>query len=560
MIDSFDNPMLNDPFDATLPNNPYPGLRPFYSSEWTIFFGRETITDEIINSLINKHLIIVHGDSGSGKSSLVRAGVLVQLQQSHTANGQTWRTCAILPRNNPLDRLAEALAGLITKKPSFDRTFEIRKILDRGKFAPVLLSTLLREANDDRVCILIDQFEELFRFAREHNHQEAQVFIDILTGISTGKTPGLYAILTMRSEFLGSCSHFQNFAETLNNTQYLLPQIDYDALRRAIQEPAKLYGGEVSTELAEKLIADVRGNQDELPLIQHGLIQLWHQHTTGIDQPRHNLRLDIKDIELAQSLEALLDQHASFIQRDLLKRNNKLANLIEHVFRSLTDINADGKAIRRPLSYGHLKRDTGAEDVDLHEVLNAFRAEGVNFITFNGSDNIGNDVVIDISHEAFIRAWSQLTDPKEGWLWKEFHAGLTWRALQFQADRFIENPKDRLSAISFTERAVWISLLPSPFWCERYGNEQSKVIKLFSALNYRVFKIWGIVFMSLYLPYAICGTLAIGDPDNRLSAIPMLTITSVLFGLPAYFCTRRWIRGRRARLLVQKFFTISLRK
>jgi hypothetical protein len=94
--------MLEDPFDATLDFPPYPGLRPFVSAEWPIFFGRETMTDEIIGLVTKKHLVLVHGDSGSGKSSIARAGVLVQLQQGHAATDTTWRTCALLPRDDPL--------------------------------------------------------------------------------------------------------------------------------------------------------------------------------------------------------------------------------------------------------------------------------------------------------------------------------------------------------------------------------------------------------------------------------------------------------------------------
>ena len=89
--------------------------------------------------------------------------------------------------------------------------------------------------------------------------------------------PGLYAILTMRSEFLGACARFKGLAEAVNLTQYLLPQMERSALMRAIREPATLYDGEVSRELAERLIADAGGEQDELPLIQHGLMQFWRR-------------------------------------------------------------------------------------------------------------------------------------------------------------------------------------------------------------------------------------------------------------------------------------------
>ena len=271
--------MLEDPFDATLDFPPYPGLRPFASAEWPIFFGRETMTDEIIDLVTKKHLVVVHGDSGSGKSSIVRAGVLVQLQQGHAATDASWRTCAMLPRDDALGNLARALAGLLADEPTPDQILDVRHILNRGRRAPEMLADLLRRDEADHICILVDQFEELFTFANRRSPEETRLFVDLLVGLQQKPPPGLYAILTMRSEFLGHCARYEGLAEAVNKTQYLLPRMERPALLRAIREPAPLYGGEVSQELAERLIADAGGGQDQLPLIQHGLMRLWRRKT-----------------------------------------------------------------------------------------------------------------------------------------------------------------------------------------------------------------------------------------------------------------------------------------
>ena len=91
----------------------------------------------------------------------------------------------------------------------------------------------------------------------------------------------------MRSEFLGVCARFKGLAETVNRTQYLLPQMERPALIRRIREPATLYDGEVSRDLAERLIADAGGQQDQLPLIQHGLMRLY-QDTFRLRSARHS--------------------------------------------------------------------------------------------------------------------------------------------------------------------------------------------------------------------------------------------------------------------------------
>jgi hypothetical protein len=453
--------MLEDPFDATLDFPPYPGLRPFASAEWPIFFGRETMTDEIIDLVTKKHLVVVHGDSGSGKSSIVRAGVLVQLQQGHAATDASWRTCAMLPREDPLGNLARALAGLLADEPTPDQILDVRHILNRGRRAPEMLADILRRDEADHICILVDQFEELFTFSNKRRPDETRLFVDLLVGLQESPPPGLYVILTMRSEFLGHCARFEGLAEAANRTQYLLPQMERPALLRAICEPAPLYGGEVSQELAERLIADAGGSQDQLPLIQHGLMWLWRDRraprggaTTpvktriadpddeGTQQPpwgfaeaaapyrydessespprleideaplpfrRDNdpaWRLGLEDYQGAGGLVKLLSDHADKVLAHA-DPDGERRKIVEHLFRALTDINAEGQAIRRPQTFAELVTVTGSDERTLRDILDRFRADGVSFLTPYGDVPIGPDTLIDISHEALIRCWQK---------------------------------------------------------------------------------------------------------------------------------------------------------
>lgn len=210
-----------DTFDAVfairLPPRPYPGLRPFEQHEWPIFFGRERMTDEIVERLLGLRLLVVHGDSGCGKSSLVRAGVLPRLEQESARGGVRWRTCTALPRAAPLWNLAHALAALDTPgEGDADaleaRTIAFRRALNFGREAPAALAELLGCGPRNQVCILVDQFEELFEHARRHGPEEAALLAACLVGLLDAPPPGLYAVLTMRSEFLGACSRYEGFA------------------------------------------------------------------------------------------------------------------------------------------------------------------------------------------------------------------------------------------------------------------------------------------------------------------------------------------------------------
>jgi hypothetical protein len=246
----------------------------------------------------------------------------------------------------------------------------------------------------------------------------------------------------------------------------------------------------VSRELAERLIADAGGGQDQLPLIQHGLMLLWGRKTTReMHQQRKQMpfvlaeaatpsryesgplwRLGLEDYRGAGGLAELLSQHADDIMAEACRDAGadepapERQKIIEHLFRALTDINAEGSAIRRPQTLAQLVAVTGSDEGTLRGIIDHFRAEGVSFLRPYGNAEIGPDNEIDISHEALIRCWQKIADPRNGWLQREFHDGLIWKTLLIQAQR-----GEILSAEATETRDLWLRILPSPRWADRYG-------------------------------------------------------------------------------------------
>jgi hypothetical protein len=465
-------------FEMTLPPGPYPGLRPFEPSEWPIFFGRERMADEVITRLVTQRFVVVHGDSGSGKSSLIYAGVLPALVQQAARGGLRWLTCYATPGDDPILNLARSLAGLDGREEDEHRVFELQRAISFGRDGATALASLLGTASSDyHVCILVDQFEEIFAHARQYGSRDARVFIDFLIGLQERKEKGLYAILTMRSEFLGACAQFRGFAEAVNRTQYLLPRMDRADLIRAIQEPATLYAGAVERGLAERLIDDVGGTQDQLPLIQHGLLLLHRRRAPG-----ENWTLTLKQYtanggDLADLLSARADEVANGLT---LPAGDEHPRLVEDLFRALTDINADGQAVRRAQKLSRLIAVTDASPESVRHVIDAFRAEGVSFLRPYGDRPLAPDERVDISHEALIRCWKQISHPDEGWLIREFRNGLVWRSLLVQADSFEKNSTSLLSPATTEERVVWLKRRNAA-WCERYGGGWDRVIRLIDA-------------------------------------------------------------------------------
>ena len=350
----------------------------------------------------------------------------------------------------------------------------MRRALNQGQEAPKAVERLLGLGDASRICIVVDQFEELFRFAAESDHDEASLMTDFLVGFQKEPPKGLYVLVTMRSEFLGACARFEGLAETINRTQYLLPRMNTDDLIRAIREPAALYGGHVTYALAERLIADARLIQDSLPLIQHGLSRLW-----GYASPTKNETAPVLDLPAYVErgpLDRLLSEHADGVACAFAK-DPTTQKIVEELFRALTDTDARGNPIRRPQIFRELVAVTGTTEHHLRTIMDGFRQTGVSFVTPYSPAEIHADTMIDISHEALIRCWKRIADRHDGWLQREFRDGLIWRSLLVQAESFVADPINLLPEATTEARKKWLQER-NEAWASRYGGQWSNVGKL----------------------------------------------------------------------------------
>ena len=463
--------------EVVLPPRPYPGLRPFERDEWPVYFGHERRSDEVVARLIRQRLVFVHGDSGCGKSSLVRAGVFARLEQGGAGEG--WRTGIALPREAPLWNVAAALAELAGEHEDEARVLEWRRALNCGRDAPAALGELLARGAGGPVCLLIDQFEELFQHARLHGAEEARLLTTVLIALHDTPLDGLYVAMTMRSEYLGACARFDGFAELVNATQYLLPRMAREDMLRAIREPALLYDGQVSREMADRLIADVGGGQDQLPLIQHGLMRFYRKNATVGGGA---WKIGIEDFPPRGGLSGMLSAHADVVAKAVRRLITPGARerLVEEMFRALTDVNADGQAIRRPQTLAQLAALTGVGVDVVREVVDVFRSDGVSFLSPYGSKMLAPDDLVEVSHEALIRCWRALADPADGWLVRELRDGLVWRSLLVHAESFERDPQNVLAPAIAEERESWLKRRNAA-WAARYGGGWDRVVRMIAA-------------------------------------------------------------------------------
>ena len=459
--------------------------------------------DAVEQRLGERQLVVVHGSSGCGKSSLVKAGILPRLEQEHHLHGMAWRTAQMRPGSSPLWNLAEALARVALdidddNVPDLSTTRAIRRHLDHGERALTRIAEKYQFAERGNVCLLLDQFEELFRYAREIGHEEADTLIEVLRAFERKPLQGIYALVTMRSDHLGDCAQFAGFAELVNETQYLLPRMDEPSLIRAIREPARLFGGDIDMQLTLRLVEESRRESDALPLVQHCLMRLWQQagggSTMGGPSHAHTAREPHPRLsaEGYPGLQQTLSTHADEVLSDLAAASGDqdMERSVEYLFRALTEIDADGRGIRRPTRLSNLAGLSGDDPQVLDTIIAKFSHSDCGFLMRSGE----HDPVIDISHEALIRCWKRMTNRQidkatgrpKGWLQREQEDSRLWRALLVQAEG-----GEHIGPAQVDVRQEWFNALPGPIWAERYDNGWGKVRDLiYESREARDAQIW----------------------------------------------------------------------
>ncbi len=404
--------------------NPYPGLRPFDVSETYLFFGRDAQSDELLRRLGRKRFLAVVGPSGSGKSSLVRAGLLPALQGGFmVAAGSRWRIAVMRPGGDPIGNLAEAL-----HHPEFElappdgsdddlamQTAMTEATLHRSDLGLVEAAPHVGLRPDENLLVVVDQFEELFRFKEgwlaADAHDQAAAFVKLILRAAHQTEMPIYVVLTMRSDFLGDCAQFRDLPEAINDGQYLIPRMTRSEHEEAITGPARVSGVEIAPRLVQRLLNDLGDDPDALPIMQHALMRTWDRwHQFGVpDEP-----IDLAQYEAIGTMAEALSRHAGEAFDELADGDDTEAGarrqqLAERLFRTITTRQEGGREVRRPAHLGEICRIAEAEIDEMIPVIDVFRREGRTFLMPPPDRLLDGASVIDISHESLIRNWGTLT-------------------------------------------------------------------------------------------------------------------------------------------------------
>lgn len=413
---------------------PYRGLEKFEEEHARFFFGREAITQHLVETLRSTRFLTVLGPSGSGKSSLVRAGLIPRLKAGIFPESSKWTYITITPGSDPIEEVSLHL-------PLGDRRdIELLDTLrsdQRGLHLHVR-RLLKDQPRQMRVFLLIDQFEETFTLCQDHSKR--QQFIDNIRFAAMSVEGQLVIVLAMRADFMARASEYTELAELMSGHQFVVSPMDEVELKSAIEDPAQLVGLSFEDGLVSRIVREVGREPGALPLLEHTLLQLCEKRSD-------------ENVMTAQAYDEL-----GGVQGALAKRADEIYRsfspeqqaITRRIMLRLTQPGEGTEDTRRRATMSELIVDSDEIPV-VESVIKALT--DARLLTTNRVEELEKRI-IDVSHEALIRGWPELRK----WI-EEDREGLR---LQHQLARAAEEWRSRRGDESMLYRGA--RLLQTTEW------------------------------------------------------------------------------------------------
>lgn len=462
---------------------PFVGLRPFETFESEVFFGREEQTQRLLNKLHDTNFVAVVGSSGSGKSSLVKAGLIPALKAGFLNKGDHWHIISLRPGDNPIYYLARSLKETFSLQAT---ATDLEKAIQQEGTDVIL--NIIREHLDNTqssALILIDQFEELFTHFNKTSGQAALMyrfeFVKMILELIQTKLP-IYVILTMRSDFIGGCNVFRGLPEALSDSQFLVPTLQGNELVRVVEGPVKLFGCSLQPGLTQKILNDLKDDEDQLPVLQHCLSQLWNKRKSEV-------LLTEDDYKAIGKLKNALSNQANAIYRSLVQTQPRLQSIIKEMFQYIIDFDGEKKeGVRKPRKVKDIQKVTGATFEEIKSIYDAFSAEDACFLFSPSGKKLHEDSIIDISHESLMREWDLFKE----WKNDEEKDKRRIERLNDFATEYHENSRELLRGIELKTYSGWKKYVDFKHhanrekirhWALRYSVDFDKVYKYIKTSN-----------------------------------------------------------------------------
>lgn len=409
---------------------PYKGLAYFdcTDEDAKYFCGRTALTDELLEKLRVGNFLAVLGASGSGKSSVVRAGLLYELKQGKRLSGSdSWLLKIFRPGQNPLQNLA--LTFVDEGLSDVERASQLaraEKLLGKGADG---LRQLIDVAKTERVVLVADQFEEAFTLCQDIEIRKK--FFECLLGALQRDDKKFYLVLTMRADFFGKCveQEYSGLARHIQKNLVTVTPMSEPELRKAIIKPAELVNLEVEPELVEQILKDVNNAPGYLPLLQYTLTEVWKQ--------RNDNCLRVNRYTKLGGVMGTLQKRSTEVYESFSELKQAA---VRHIFLNLTQLGKGTEDTRRRVLQQNLINQKYPAEV-INEVVQKLADEKlivtteIEMVAKGGTS--ARVAVVDVAHEALIRHWSLLRN----WLDADREMLLQIREIEAAAEKWRDNNK-----------------------------------------------------------------------------------------------------------------------
>ncbi|MBW4504100.1 MAG: caspase family protein [Scytonema hyalinum WJT4-NPBG1] len=418
---------------------PYRGLEAFDKQHAQFFFGRKKVVEDILQKLAQAQFVPIIGASGSGKSSVVRAGLIPQLEN----NG--WRILdPIKPGIEPLGKLRAAF------EPFFQRPKEIQQLYEFIHNHPDgLRSVIQRLPGSERFLLVVDQFEEVFTLCPKE--EERRRFIDLLTQVvelsdaTSLQSLRLVVVTTMRADFLEPCLSYPSLTQVIQNQAVYMPPLVGAELEQAIALPANLQGYRFEDGLLGEIIQDVGKEQGSLPLLQFALTELWEKR----DSQKH--QLTVEQYRAMSGVLGALDRHAENIYHSFTEQEQES---VKRIFLKLVRTGEGEKDTRQRQPKAKLLAIGGENEISfvLDELIQVR-------LLVTGQEDQQGDAWVDLAHEALMEGWQRFAQ----WRQKNRELRRLSDRVEDALQEWQKNPQDEnlmMGGLLVQVREKWLELEP----------------------------------------------------------------------------------------------------
>lgn len=372
--------------------NPYKGLRAFEATDRRDYFGRERLIEKLLNRLqqdsLDSRFLAVVGPSGSGKSSVVKAGLIPAIWDGRLPGSDKWFVVDMLPGSRPIDKLEVALM-----KVAANQAGNLNEQLNRNRHGLIRAADLILPDDDSHLFIVIDQFEEVFTLVADET--ERQAFLDLIYSAVTETRSRVSVVITLRADYYDRPLQYPQFGDLLRNRMETVLPLSAKEIERAINGPLERMQVGFEAGLVPQIVSEMTYQSGALPLLQYALTELFER--------RNDRTLTHEAYQQIGGAVGALAKRAEATYQELSSSGQALT---QQMFLRLVTPGEGAEDTRRRVSRSELLAiATDADEMD--EIIDLFA--DYRLLSLD-NDEASRSPTVEVAHEAILREWERLRE------------------------------------------------------------------------------------------------------------------------------------------------------